>query len=92
MYASSAEKSLKEGALLQKTGGSNSRRTSTMRDIIAILPVVSSVICAVYVVIFAGTLSRIDTLLDNMNQTKISLIAGGLLDLETCALKVLPGC
>ena len=59
---------------------------------LTLVPAVSSVVCAVYVVLFHGMLSDITGLIHDMNRTEISQGVSQLLTLERCALNILPGC
>ena len=59
---------------------------------LTLVPAVSSVVCAVYVVLFHDMLSDITGLIHDMNRTEISQGVSQLLTLERCALNILPGC
>lgn len=82
-----------------KTYGQRKTNDSETRyRLIALLPVLSSMICAVYVVLFyhqiqsmGSTMDQVSDLLTSINQTRTKLIIDNLLALEECVLK-LPMC
>ena len=82
-----------DNALLKsprERGGYCYTTSHPLMSMMAIVPIITSTICAVYVVLFYSTISKIDTLLNEMNRTEMSIMISGLLKLETCALNILP--
>ena len=66
---------------------------------ISIIPVISSALCAIYVVlmysdvkILINDFKTINSIINNINTTKIEGLVNGIISLEKCALTKLPIC
>ena len=66
---------------------------------LGLIPVVSSAVCAVYVILMYGNIQTllndfgtINTIINNINTTKVDVLVDGLLALENCVLTKLPIC
>ena len=66
---------------------------------ITIIPVISSALCAIYVVlmysdvkILINDFKTINSIINNINTTKIDGLVNGIISLEHCALTKLPIC
>lgn len=68
-------------------------------NIIAIIPIVSSALCAIYIALMYNDIkllvndfNAINNILTNINSTKIENLINGLISLEYCALTKLQIC
>jgi hypothetical protein len=70
-----------------------------LTSFLGLIPVVSSAVCAVYVILMYGNIQTllndfgtINTIINNINTTKVDVLVDGLLALENCVLTKLPIC
>ena len=80
---------------------SNSRKkpTNYIITFISMIPVVSSALCAVYVVLMYSDVQllikdfgTINSIITNINSTKVDGLIDGIISLEKCVLTKLPIC
>lgn len=84
--------------LLFKTN-SRKKPTNYIITFISMIPVVSSALCAVYVVLMYSDVKTlitdfdtINTIIANINSTKVEGLLDGIISLEKCVLTKLPIC
>jgi hypothetical protein len=77
----------------------NRNKTNYVVNFISMIPVVSSALCAVYVVlmysdvkILINDFNTINNMISNINGTKIEGLIDGIISLEQCVLTKLPIC
>ena len=77
----------------------NRNKTNYVVNFISMIPVVSSALCAVYVVLMYSDVKllikdfgTINNMISNINGTKIEGLIDGIISLEQCVLTKLPIC
>jgi hypothetical protein len=77
----------------------NRNKTNYVVNFISMIPVVSSALCAVYVVlmysdvkILINDFNTINNMISNINGTKMEGLIDGIISLEQCVLTKLPIC
>ena len=77
----------------------NDKKNNYLYTFISMIPVVSSALCAVYVVILYSDIQvlikdfgAINSIVNNINTTKIENLVDGIITLENCILSKLPIC
>jgi hypothetical protein len=82
--------------LLRKT---ETKRTNYIYTFVSMIPVVSSAVCAVYVILMYSNVKllikdfgTINNIINNINSTKMEGLIDGIISLEKCVLTKLPIC